>query len=247
MQKIFVSLCALVVLCLAGCRAAYQPSSVPSGSNSQDSSSNAHSWKDSTSQEARALNRDLLPIEVGGKWGYAGRDGAIKITPQYDSAYFFTFDLAEVCVGECEYPKNGKHGLINTAGQFIVNPTYDNIGDTSSELIPVCIGKCDFDGSSSKWGFVDRKGAVVIPPQFGAAWGFREGLAAVCVGVKCGYTDPNGKWGFIDKTGRFVINPQYDQVTAVSDGVAQIKIGTGKEAKIGYVDKNGKVIYNPTN
>jgi hypothetical protein len=93
---------------------------------------------------------------------------------------------------------------------------------------------------------VDRKGAVVIPPNSEQPRDSGKGLRR-CVGVKCGYTDPNGKWGFIDKTGRFVINRQYDAVTAVFDGVAQIKIGTGKEAKIGYVDKNGKVVYNPTN
>src|SRR5688572_22630095 len=50
-------------------------------------------------------------------------------------------------------------------------------------------------------GYINRKGDVVIPPQFDRAYGFTERLAVVQVG---------NRLGFIDERGRFVINPQYD-------------------------------------
>ena len=44
-----------------------------------------------------------------------------------------------------------------------------------------------------KWGYIDKKGKIVIPIQYDDAWPFSDnGLARVKV---------NGKWGYIDKKG----------------------------------------------
>ena len=53
-----------------------------------------------------------------------------------------------------------------------------------------------------KWGFIDKKGIVVIPCIFDSAGDFSEGFA----GIKC-----NEKWGFVDNTGREVIPCTYDE------------------------------------
>ena len=58
------------------------------------------------------------------------------------------------------------------------------------------------DGTTGKWGFIDKTGSFVINPQFDFAWSFSDGLAAVRIGDY-----ETGKYGFIDKTGSFVINP----------------------------------------
>jgi hypothetical protein len=55
--------------------------------------------------------------------------------------------------------------------------------------------------AGAKFGYIDETGRVTIPPKFGGASRFSEGLAAVQV------SDPvQGKWGYIDQAGRFAIN-----------------------------------------
>src|SRR6266850_1263365 len=53
------------------------------------------------------------------------------------------------------------------------------------------------------WGYIDKKGQVVINPQFDAAFPFSDGQAGVVLG---------GKWGLIDKTGKYVLKPQFEQL-----------------------------------
>src|SRR5262245_26129532 len=61
-----------------------------------------------------------------------------------------------------------------------------------------------------KTGFIDKKGQVVITPQFDAADVFSEGLALVSVG---------GKYGFINTKGELVINPQFESANSFSEGM----------------------------
>jgi len=74
-------------------------------------------------------------------------------------------------------------------------PAADSTAEASETLYPLPVLK---DG---KWGYIDTTGKVVIQPQFVKARFFREGLAAVMVGIK---------WGYIDTTGKIVIQPQFD-------------------------------------
>ena len=54
-----------------------------------------------------------------------------------------------------------------------------------------------------KWGYIDKKAAYVINPQFEDAAEFNEGVAVV---------KNNGKWGLIDEKGAYLIQPQFDGV-----------------------------------
>ena len=80
-----------------------------------------------------------------------------------------------------------------------------------------------------KWGFIDKQGRMVIPPQFEHAQYFSEGLAAAKQG---------GKWGFIDKQGRMVIPPQFEEVKLFSEGLAAVK----QAGKWGFIGKQGKMV-----
>ena len=57
-----------------------------------------------------------------------------------------------------------------------------------------------------KWGYIDRTGKIIVPPQYAAAGEFHQGRGSVKVG---------DKFGFIDATGQMVIPP------AISTGPAR--------------------------
>lgn len=85
---------------------------------------------------------------------------------------------------------------------------------------------------NDKWGFIDRTGKVIVPPQFKNAKEFSEGRAGVKV---------KDKFGFIDQTGKVVIPIQFDKVREFSEGLAAVEIGR----KWGFVDKSGKMVISP--
>ena len=98
----------------------------------------------------------------------------------------------------------------------------------------------DFTDGLSRWlfgkkyGFIDRNGKTVIPPQFDLTYGFSEGLAAVQIGKK---------WCYIDKTGRLVIAPQeFWNVKPFHNGLTQVQT---KDGSVGYIDRSGKYLWGP--
>jgi hypothetical protein len=94
-------------------------------------------------------------------------------------------------------------GFINSKG-IVVSPQFDNVYNFSEGLASVLV--------DDKWGFINRAGEMVIPPQFDdCADGFSEGLASVRVGYK---------WGAIDLTGNLVIPFQFDLLCMFSEGLA---------------------------
>jgi len=66
----------------------------------------------------------------------------------------------------------------------------------SEGLTPVKIkSSCPFLGVGDKWGYIDKKGDLIIPPLFDSAGFFNQGKALVKVG---------DKYYYIDKKGRFI-------------------------------------------
>ena len=92
---------------------------------------------------------------------------------------------------------------------------------------------------NSKYGFRDKRGIVVISPQFSntSSTGWHEGMRSVAIG-----TFLEGKWGFINKTGEWVIPPTYDVSPGdFHEGLAAVKV----DNKWGYIDKKGTIIIKP--
>src|ERR1044072_1048817 len=101
-----------------------------------------------------------------------------------------------------------KYAYIDRSGRIVLDAgRYNRAGNFSEGLAPV-------GASGTGWGFIDKTGAVVIPPEFGSALSFRGGLAAVLL---------DGKWGFIDKKGVLVIENQFEWVAEFSEGVAVVQ------------------------
>jgi WD40 repeat protein len=70
--------------------------------------------------------------------------------------------------------------------------------------------------SGGLWGYIDRTGSFVIPPQFDQAYSFSDGLAGVQVGEKR---------GFILSDGSFAAEPQFDDFWRHDGGVVPVRVG----------------------
>lgn len=165
-------------------------------------------------------------------YGFIDKNGNFVISPKYNYAEDFSNGLAKVFIGEVDYMgwKTGKWGVINKEGTVVANIKYDDLGDFSDGLAYAKIG--------GRYGFIDEKGEMVIPPQFEEPYNsvgffdFSEGLARVFV---------KGKYGFIDKKGSFVAEPKFEYATDFCNGVAYVKVN----GKLGCIDKTGNYIVAP--
>ena len=105
------------------------------------------------------------------------------------------------------------------------------------------IGKSTED-NTTKYGYINTEGKLVIDCQYDFTDEFSEGLARV---------QKNGKYGFIDKQGNVVIDFIYDEANNFSDGLALVRQGeewgkNDKGKKVAnkgvwkYIDKEGKIV-----
>lgn len=87
--------------------------------------------------------------------------------------------------------------------------------------------------STGKYGFIDSTGRMVIPFQYDAVDGFKQGVARV-------FLNTNGalKGGYIDRKGKVLLALEYDDVGNVSDGMGMVRKG----ATTSYVDLKGKLV-----
>ena len=177
-----------------------------------------------------------VQLEENGEWGFIDKTGKVVIPPQFSFPLFYSEGLVAA------YGKRGSLngvplGYVDKAGAYVIrfNASEEMAGGTFSEgLAPVEVRPLNADGSvgSSKSGYIDKTGKMVIPASFEGASGFHDGLAAV---------SEKSKSGYIDKTGKFVIGPRFDGARDFSEGLAGIQIGD----KWGYADQNGVVVIAP--
>ena len=74
------------------------------------------------------------------------------------------------------------------------------------------------------YGFIERSGKVAIPPRFGEALAFHEGVAAVRP-KKTTIYGRGDTLGYIDKSGKYVIEPQFNEAHLFQNGVARVHVG----------------------
>ena len=197
------------------------------------------------------------------KWGYANRNGAIKIACTYDGALDFKYGVAFVKVVEEHSGSNyvywklintkgkdvggldfvqtglnipveqfsddqklakvmsgGRYGYINSNGKWVVDAIYDDAGPFIGKLARVSVGSSVY--------FINKKGKKMTR-DFDAARDMVDGFAAVNVA---------GRWGFMNKKGNVVIEPIYDEVSDFYCGYAAVKQGVN----YGVIDEKGKQV-----
>ena len=149
---------------------------------------------------------------------------------------------------------------------------FDKIGDKEliDKIISIILGKkkdetelYDIDVKGKK-GFIDKKGNIVIQPQFDEAGYFYEGLSCVAIDEKYGFIDEKGNYfidpmfdhpsifeegyaflhnKFIKRSTKEIMTPPYDYtgISRLQEGKAVIL----KNRQFGYMDQNGKVAIEP--
>jgi hypothetical protein len=164
-----------------------------------------------------------------GLYGYVNTNHCWVIGPRFRGADEFSEGLARVELGgplpEGRFQTHVEQAFIDINGEIIFSLPAVNFnrsaGNFSNGLAPAI--------QNDKYGFINRRGIMVINPQFENAYDFTDGLASVKL---------NGRWGFIDADGQMVINPLFDEVGVFNEGLAPVR----RNNNWGYIDRNGHVI-----
>lgn len=141
------------------------------------------------------------------RYGYLDRQGKEAIPAQFLYANDFQNDKAVVQLSTEEY------ALINKYGKILYKYPYPSVGNVGDGLLAY---KEKEDG---KFGYIDLKGTVIIPPRYTFAQPFEHGHAVVNM-----VEDYNDKYGLIDKEGRFPISPTYNDIHLLGRNRAAVGI-----------------------
>lgn len=209
---------------------------------------------------------NLAPVSLNNKFGYINERGEIIIQPQFDFAGDFSKNHAIVKVGV-------KSGIIDKKGKFIMNPIYDDIQSTFDKNIFIfrstekagllslekgelnisyshisVNGKTFIVTQEGKYGLIDKKGTILITPQYDFLSQTRNNLLLAKQKDKFGYVNEKGEviinfqfdeagdfeqdftyaaignsWGLIDLSGKFIVNPQFKFSSDVMSGTSNIR------------------------
>lgn len=193
--------------------------------------------------DASIFNDGLAYVEEGKKWYYIDVNG--KVVFQGPSEYQAGGHGTRVSQMTMYHFEEGlamirdslqRQGFIDKKGKVFIKPsdTFDRADFFEEDLAVVVKRGPNHD---EKWGFINKKGELVVNTIYDEANSFREGLAAVRTGS---FDCPS--WGYIDKSGKVAIPLQYCYATSFEDGLAFVANGSMQERKGGYIDKSGNVV-----
>lgn len=115
-------------------------------------------------------------------------------------------------------------GFIDKTGKLVFSiPDGCSADEFSEGLVAVRKGKF--------WGYMNKSGQWVIPPQFKHARRFSQGLAGV-------YLDRENKFAYIDKGARGVIELDATAIGDFNEGLAMVAKGD----LVGYIDQSGSFV-----
>lgn len=208
---------------------------------------------------ASAQNTTLFPVQVGDLYGYMDKTGRLILAPKFGLAVPFHEGLAQVYVA----PQGGKwtkqngtetefyvnRGFIDQSGKIRFMVNFPQNEDYNKHFLsPTTVGEFSEGRAvvelrapdrTSKEGYIDANGKLVIPASFDRAGAFSEGLAA----VELFNPDFTPRCGFIDPNGNFVIQSQFSDAKEFSDGMAAVQ-DTGTKLW-GYINKSGEYVIAP--
>ena len=163
--------------------------------------------------------------DTNGNWGYIDNAGRYVVKPTYSYAATYSEGVAWVV------PHNGRPTLIDKNGvqQLVLQDAQS--AEMYSEGM-AAYSTLTEDGEL--WGFVNKKGKVVLSPQYSAVSYFSGGLCAVM--------NSSAKWGYVDKKGDLKVPYIFDNANPFVGGKAKVAAG----GKYGVIDKKGNYLLPPT-
>jgi len=199
-----------------------------------------------------------------GKYGFINRNGKLIIPCVYDMTYEFSNGICPIALGKDIH--NLKWGCINTKGQVVIPIIYDGFWSSFEDgyleamkeghgtLLgidgkPLPGFSWEYDDvrrihngfarfkKNGKFGFLNKRGEVVIPPIYDFATFFVDGIACVSIDDKYG----KYKYGGINTDGVLVIPCIYDEIFYFNNGISLVK----KDNKVGLVDRYGNSSFFP--
>ncbi|MCS7258389.1 MAG: WG repeat-containing protein [candidate division WOR-3 bacterium] len=188
------------------------------------------------------FSESLALFEKNGKYGYMDTEGKIVIKPIYSEGQYFSEGLARVKVAA-----NNNYAYINKKGEIMISlePVIDDAQEFRNGRARIRIG--------GRYGYIDKTGKIVIPPQFPDAYSFQDSLAQVAIVMKdttenyrtplttSGSSDSIYRYGLIDINGNYVLPPQFEFIGSFVDGIALVE----KNGKYGYIKKDGSYLVEP--
>ena len=135
-----------------------------------------------------AMISDLIDKESELRlYGFINTQGKMIIPKEFLDAMDYSEGLAWIMNREVR-------GYVDTLGRMVIPWDTTGFGSPFSE------GLASMSNLDDKFGFIDKKGQVVIPFQFDEVTRFVDGLARVNI---------LGKWGFINPQGKLEIKADY--------------------------------------
>lgn len=132
-------------------------------------------------------------------WGVINKKGEFVIEPKYKGIGSFKDGLAGVKIDD-------KYGFMDINEKIIIQPQFDWIKDFNDGYAAVA-KKVDKNDTLStpkyKWGFIDKKGNLVIDYKYDEVFSFENGVSKVFIGKE----QSSWKEGYIDKTGEYIWEP----------------------------------------
>ncbi len=191
---------------------------------------------DGVARVSSGVRKTVADGPVIAKWGFIDRAGRWIVQPErFEAILDFSEGLGAVIDNE-----DLSFGFVDKTGRLLFNVEYESDdpkrGVSSVWSFSEGLAWVETSAYSGPYvGFIDKSGRFVIPPRFGGACSFSEGLAAVRLGEK---------WCYVDRTGHVVIESPYCCSCGFREGLTVAWDGAGAS---GYMDKQGKVVIDPGN
>lgn len=166
---------------------------------------------------------DLIPFKKNDLWGFAEKNGSLKVEPKYDKVEFFKNGRAKVW-------KNKNQGFINAEGENLVELIYQKadflyLGD---QLFSV--------KKDNKWGVVNSKKKILLEFQFDKIQFFGGNSLIV---TKDGSL---GIYKLIEGKFELFLPHKYSKIDKEDYAEKYLYKVITNDEHIEYLDKNGKLI-----
>ncbi|MDE6536248.1 MAG: WG repeat-containing protein, partial [Muribaculaceae bacterium] len=160
------------------------------------------------------------------KWGFANKDGEIKIKPKYSSVNYFSEGLAVV-----KDDDNDKTLVIDKDGKtvFTLKEDYHLLDTKEFHYGKLAVKDKDKDF----YGFLNKKGEFTkVNGKVEAIGDYNDDYFVYC--------NEETEWGVKDMKGENVIKAKYDGIVLLSDGNFFVTKTDGDKTKCSVINKKGE-------